>query len=201
MFVLHAAQVLSKAVAMGVLANTCWWWLVVYMSLDICLYMLYKIVRHDLWFWPPTTGVGTAVLARGIVKVLVDFSGCVHFRNPVDLGGAYWLLNSAMSQLSCVVSVVLYDRYFVGDAKISGPFLYGTVGALVALWLVAFCAFLLIIKREYVHTFVSLQSGSDYVIGYFRDNVDEARRIQIFYSNELMWESIRPAVRAWVRGR
>jgi hypothetical protein len=95
----------------------------------------------------------------------------------------------------------LYDRYFVGDAKISGLLLYGTVGALVAVWLVAFCAFLLIINREYVHTFVSLRLGSDYIIGYFRDNVVEACRIQIFYQNELMWESIRPAVRAWVRSR
>jgi hypothetical protein len=95
----------------------------------------------------------------------------------------------------------LYDRYFVGDAKISGRFLYGTVGALVAVWLVAFCAFLIIIKRKYVHTFVSLQSGSDYIISYFRDNLDEARRIRIFYCTELMWESIRSAVRAWVRRR
>ena len=201
MFVFHAAHVLSKAVAMGALANTCWWWLVVYMSFDICLYMSYKMARRDLWHWWPTTGVGIAVLCRVLVKVLVDFSGCVHFRNPVELGGAYWLLNAVMSQLSCIVSVILYDRYFVGDAKISGPFLSGTVGALAAVWLVAFCAFLLIIKREYVYTFVSMQSGSDYVISYFRDNLDEARRIQIFYSNELMWASIRPAVRTWVRRR
>ncbi len=201
MFVFHAAQVLSKAIAMGALANTCWWWLVVYMSFDICLCMLYKVVRCDFWYWMPTTGVGFSVLGRVAAKVLVDFSGCMDFRNPVDLGGAYWLLNALMSQLSCIVSVVLYDRYFVGDAKISGPFLYGTVGALVAVWLVAFCAFLLIIKREYVHTFVSLQSGSDYIVSYFRDNLDEARRIQIFYSNELMWKSIRPAVRTWVRRR
>ena len=201
MFVFHAAQVLSKAIAMGALANTCWWWLLVYMSFDICLYMLYKIARRDVWYWPPTTGVGIAVLFRGLIKLLVDFSGCVHFRNPVELGGAYWLFNAVMSQLSCIVSVVLYDRYFVGDAKISGPFLYGTVGALVAVWLVAFCAFLLTIKREYVHTFISLRSGSDYTIGNFRDNLDEARRIQIFYCNELMWESIRPAVRTWVRRR
>ncbi len=201
MFVFHAAQVLSKAVAMGALANTCWWWLVVYMSFDIGLYMLYKLARRDFWYWPPTTGVGIAVIARGVVKVLVDFSGCVHFRNPLDLGGAYWLLNALMSQLSCIASVVLYDRYFVGDAKISGLLLYGTVGALVAVWLVAFCAFLLIIKREYVRTFISLQSGSDYVVSSFRDNVDEARRIRIFYANELMWESIRPAVRTWVRRR
>jgi hypothetical protein len=201
MFVFHAAQVLSKAVAMGALANTCWWWLVVYMSSDMCLYMLYKIARRDFWWWPPTTGVGSAVLCRVIVKVLVDFSGCVHFRHPLELGGAYWLFNAVMSQLSCIISVILYDRYFVGDAKISGPFLYGTVGVLAAVWLVAFCAFLLIIKREYVHSFVSLQSGSDYVISYFRDNVDEAQRKRIFYNNELMWQSIRPAARAWVRRR
>jgi hypothetical protein len=56
-------------------------------------------------------------------------------------------------------------------------------------------------KRNYVHTFVSLQSGSDYIISYFRDNLDEARRIEIFYCNEHMWESIRPAVRTWVRRR
>jgi hypothetical protein len=201
MFVFHAAQVLSKAVAMGALANTCWWWLVVYMGFDNSLYMLYKIARRDFWYWPPATGVGIAMLGRFAAKVVVDFSGCVHFRNPVDLGGAYWLFNAVMSQLSCIASVVLYDRYFIGDAKISGLFIYGTVGALVAVWFVAFCAFLLIIKREYVHTFVSLQSGSDYVISSFRDNLDEARRIEIFYDNELMWESIRPAVRAWVRLR
>jgi hypothetical protein len=201
MFVFQAAQVLSKAVAMGALANTCWWWLVVYMSSDICLYMLYKIARRDFWYWPPTLGVGIAVIARVIVKVLADFSGCVHFRSPLELGGAYWLFNAVMSQLSCIVSIILYDRNFVGDAKISGPFLYGTVGALVAVWLVAFCAFLLIMKRNYVHTFVSLQSGSDYIISYFRDNLDEARRIEIFYCNEHMWESIRPAVRTWVRRR
>jgi hypothetical protein len=201
MFVFHAAQVLSKAVAMGALANTCWWWLVVYMSFDLCAYMLYKIARRDFWYWPPTTGVGIAVIARGVVKVLTDFSGCVHLRHPLELGGAYWLFNAMMSQLSCIVSVILYDRYFVGDAKISGPFLYGTVGALVAVWLVAFCAFLLIIKRGYIHTFVSLQSGSDYIISYFRDNDDESRRIRIFFGNELLWESIRPAVRAWVRHR
>ncbi len=70
------------------------------------------------------------------------------------------------------------------------------------MWLVSFCTFLLVIKREYVHTFVSLQTGSDYVMSYFRDNADnEARRIQIFFCSDLVWLSIRPAVKAWVRSR
>jgi hypothetical protein len=134
--------------------------------------------------------------------MLVDFTACVHYRNPVDLGGAYWILNAVMSQLSCFASVVLYDVYYVGDARISRSFLYGIVGALGLVWLLSFGTFLLIIKREYRRTFVSMQTGSDYIISYFRDNAaNEARQIQIFYSNELLWRSIRPAVKAWVRSR
>jgi hypothetical protein len=202
MFIFHAAQVLSKALGMAALANTCWWWLMTYLSCDVGLYLLYKVARRDFWHWPPTVGVGLSLLARCAIKVLVDFTACVHFRNPVDLGGAYWILNAVMSQLSCFGSVVLYDVYYVGEAKIGGSLLYGIVGALGLVWFLSFGTFLLIIKREYRHTFVSLQTGSDYVISYFRDNMsNEARRIEIFYSNELMWRSIRPAVKGWVRSR
>jgi hypothetical protein len=202
MFFFHAAQVLSKALGMAALANTCWWWLMAYLSCDVGLYLLYRIARRDFWYWPPTAGVGISLLARCGIKVFVDFTACVHFRNPVDLGGAYWLLNAVMSQLSCFASVVLYDMYYVGDARIGGSFLYGIVGALGFVWLLSFGAFLRIIKPEYRRTFVSLQSGSDYIISYFRDNAgNEARRIEIFYCNELMWRSIRPAAKAWVRSR
>jgi hypothetical protein len=202
MFIFHAVQVLSKALGMAALANTCWWWLMVYLSCDVGLYLLYKVARCDFWWWPPTTGVVVSLLARCVVKVLVDFTACVHFRNPLELGGAYWLLNAAMSQLSCFASVALYDIYYVGDAKIGGSFLYGIVGALGTVWFLSFGTFLLIIRREYRRTFVSMQTGSDYAIGYFRDNAaNEARQIQIFYCNEVMWRSIRPAVKAWVRSR
>jgi hypothetical protein len=202
MFVFHAAQVLSKALGMAALANTCWWWLMAYLSCDVGLYLVCKVVRRDFWYWPPTAGVGLSLLIRCTVKVLVDFTACVHFRNPMELGGAYWLFNAAMSQLSCFASVVLYDLYYVGYAKISRSFLYGIVGALGLVWLLSFGTFLLIIKREYRRTFVSMQTGSDYIISYFRDNAaNEARQIEIFYSNELMWRSIRPAVKAWVRSR
>jgi hypothetical protein len=193
---------MSKALGMAALANTCWWWLMAYLSCDVGLHLVYKIARHDLWYWMPTAGVGISLLVRCATKVLVDFTACVHFRNPLDLGGAYWLLNAVMSQLSCFASVVLYDLYYVGDIKIGGSFLYGIVGALGIVWLISFGAFLLIIRQEYRHTFVSLQTGLDYAISYFRDNAaNEARQTEIFYCNELMWRSIRPAVKAWVRSR
>jgi hypothetical protein len=202
MFVFHTAQVLSKALGMAALANTCWWWLMVYLGCDVGLYLLYKIARRDFLYWTPNAGVGISLLGRFSVKLLVDFSACVHFRNPVDFGGGYWLFNAVMSQVSCFASLVLYDLYYVSDAKIDGSFLYGIVGALGLVWLLSFGTFLLIIKREYCRTFVSLQSGSDYIVSYFRDNAaNEARRIEIFFNNERMWCSIRPAVKAWVRSR
>jgi hypothetical protein len=85
---------------------------------------------------------------------------------------------------------------------IGGSFLYGIVGALGFVWLLSFGAFLRIVKPEYRRTFVSLQSGSDYIISYFRDNAaNAARQIEIFYNNEHMWRSIRASVKAWVRSR
>ncbi len=181
---------------MAALANTCWWWMGAYMAGDVTLYLPYKIARRDFRWWPATAGF--SVVGRIAIKALVDFSGCVHFRNPLDLGGGYYIFNALMSQISCIASVVLYDLYYSGDSKVGGRFLYGTVGGLGAVWLLAFGA----IKREYVHTFISLQTGSDYMISCFRDNVaNEAKRVCILFDNEKMWRSVRPAVRDWVRSR
>ena len=169
---------------MAALANTCWWWMVAYMASDMAFYLLYKLARRDFWWWPGGAGVGFSLVGRIAVKVLVDMSGCIHFRNPVELGGSYYLFNAVMSQISCVASVVLYDLYYTGDSKVGGRLLYGTVGVLGAVWFLSFGAFLLTIKREYVHTFISLQTGSDYTISYFRDNIsNEARRIRITHAD------------------
>jgi hypothetical protein len=60
---------------------------------------------------------------------------------------------------------------------------------------------LLTMKREYVGTFVSTQTGCAYTRSYFLDNPgDDARRIHIFFLNERKWRSIRDLVRQWVLG-
>jgi hypothetical protein len=66
-------------------------------------------------------------------------------------------------------------------------------------WLVAVVGLALTIKREYLQTFVSLQTGCACAQGYFRDaEENDARRIQIFFCNERQWRAIRDAVRRWV---
>ncbi len=85
--------------------------------------------------------------------------------------------------------------------KIDDLKLFATVGALAAVWLAAAIGLAFTIKREYLHTFVSLQTGCAYAQSYFLDNEgDDAKRVQIFFSNERQWHAIRNRVREWVLG-
>jgi hypothetical protein len=57
----------------------------------------------------------------------------------------------------------------------------------------------LTIKREYLRTFWSTQTGCAFSLAYFLDNEgDDAKRVQIFFSNERQWQAIRNRVREWV---
>ena len=84
-------------------------------------------------------------------------------------------------------------------SKIGDLPLFATVGALAAVWLVAIVGLSLTIKRGYLHTFVSLQTGYAYTQSFFLDNQgDDAKRINIFFMNERHWHAIRDRVRQWV---
>jgi hypothetical protein len=86
-------------------------------------------------------------------------------------------------------------------SKIGDLPLFATVAVLAAAWLVAIVGLSLTIKREYLHTFVSLQTGHAYSQSYFLDHQgDYARRVEIFFSNERHWQAIRDLVRQWVLG-
>ena len=172
----------------------------------------------------------------------------IHFRNPLELGGIYFFVNSLTSLASWFVAAALYSKYFpeanvldtaaditmaelsnstgvssAGAAsvlhatiingmnvlrnatgvmhsnKISDLMLFMMVGTLAVVWLVAVIGLSLTIKREYLHTFVSLQTGRAYIESYFLDNEgNDAQRIEIFCSNTPLWRAIRDHVRQWV---
>ena len=84
-------------------------------------------------------------------------------------------------------------------SKIGDLPLFATVGALAAVWLVATFGLSLTIKREYLHTFVSLQTGyADTQSNFLDHQGDDARRVIIFFMNERHWQAIRDRVRQWV---
>ena len=75
LFVYHSAHTLANTFSMAVLAQTNWVWLVAYLLADHCGLMLSKLARGDLVYWVPGFGVSLSVLARFVVKVIVDFTG------------------------------------------------------------------------------------------------------------------------------
>ena len=86
-------------------------------------------------------------------------------------------------------------------SKIGDLPLFATVGALAAVWLIAVVGLSLTIKREYLHTFVSLQTGHAATQSIFLDSQgNDVKRVNIFYKNERHWQAIRDRVRQWVLG-
>jgi hypothetical protein len=89
----------------------------------------------------------------------------------------------------------------VHASKIGDLPLFTIVVTLALALLVAVAGLALTIKREYLRTFVSLQTGCAYAQSYFLDNEgDDAKRIWIFFVNERQWRAIRNRVREWVLG-
>ena len=85
--------------------------------------------------------------------------------------------------------------------KIDDFTLFATIVTLSTVWAIAAIGLLLTMNREYIGTFVSLQTGCTFTRAHFLDHAgDDARRINIFFSNEPHWRSIRDLVRQWVLG-
>jgi hypothetical protein len=89
----------------------------------------------------------------------------------------------------------------VHASKIGDLPLFTIVVTLAVALFVAVAGLALTIKREYLHTFVSFQTGCAYAQSYFLENEgDDAKRIRIFFCNERQWQAIRNRVREWVLG-
>jgi hypothetical protein len=85
--------------------------------------------------------------------------------------------------------------------KIDDFLLLATIGTLSVVWATSFVCLLLTMKREYVGTFVSLQTGCALSRSGFLDNEgDDESRANIFFCNEWHWRTIRDLVRQWVIG-
>jgi hypothetical protein len=57
-------------------------------------------------------------------------------------------------------------------------------------------------ERKYVRTFVSTQTGGEFVMGQFLDNAgNDELRAEVFFHNQELWRPIRPQVQVWLHSR
>jgi hypothetical protein len=71
------------------------------------------------------------------------------------------------------------------------------VGSLSSAWALNFAAFLLFMKKSYLSTFFSLQTGHAWVKAMFLECTDDRQKIRTLRKNKKQWLSIRPDVKAW----
>ena len=74
---------------------------------EVLLFLLWKLLRGDFLYWIRVEGVLDVIISaleRVFVKVVVDFTGCVHFRHPYELGGVVFSASVVwVSHVECFV--------------------------------------------------------------------------------------------------
>ena len=91
MTIISTLHSLSRSVGCALLAASHGKTMLVYfVGGEVLFFVVYKVVRGDFLYWVRVEGplgVLLSLITRSIVKVVVDFSGCLHFRHPYELGG------------------------------------------------------------------------------------------------------------------
>ena len=100
MILLSAVQVLIKATLIIGLASIGSRSPAYYLLGDIAFYLLYKVVRRDFTYWVPVDGflgLVASVIARVMVKFVVDFADIMQFRHPNEVSTAMALYAAVYS--------------------------------------------------------------------------------------------------------
>jgi hypothetical protein len=98
-----------------------------------------------------------------------------------------------------VASTVAYSRLYAGDDKIDDAPLFTALAVLVGTWAVALGTFLLSINRTHLSTFVSTETGAQFLrrrFDHFAGN--DERRMEIFLNHPSLWAPFAGVVQAWV---
>jgi hypothetical protein len=199
LFLLQLSHVVAKLATVSLLFTTSGKALAAYISGTMALYLAYKLARRDWWWWPVGTGPTLSFLGRLIPKVFTDFTGNPHFRHPLDLGGACWLITLLETQCAFIATCFVYSHFNHNAGKIERGILLAFLGTITGVWAVALLAFLLSIQRSHLPTFASLETAEQYVHRHFRqDHGNDERRAAIFQYNRRLWQPFYPEIHAWV---
>jgi hypothetical protein len=173
-------------------------WAFLYIGADLGLYMLVKILRGDFWYWLPfggNTEIFSSIIARVIVKIILDFTSIAHFRHPNEVGGAYWLFGLVLTMGSLPVSIYIASPYVDGKAI---DIASSIVKYFILITTLCFTVFFLNIEKKYWHTFWSTQTSKAQKMAYFLEGNNDAEKSQVFTCSRRQWVSIEPAVKRWV---
>jgi len=159
---------------------------------EIGLYLVYKILRQDFHYWVPNSPLIASFAVRICSKVVVDFTGSLHFRHPYELGGLGFTMSMIWAQAFPFVAL----QYFDDDSKdIMTGFLVVSFSAWLMLNVIFFCT----IDLSYLNTFFGTKTAPQYTCELYLANKDDSQKFDAIFTNRIQYtKSIHGEVKEWV---
>ena len=208
MILMSFCQVIGKCFALAILHDVGLGIVTGYITIDIGLFFLLKIIRGDLRYWLPidnnVVSWIVSILDRLIVKVVGDFTGMIHLREPREMGGTYWLLNQIMTMASIFVAIYFHNgKRELGEEEISialgGGDLFLMASVLTLVWSISFALLLLFCDKRYRKTFYSTDTTSDLICEAFNSDDDSVKQV-IFTVHRKLWGVKEESIKLWLEG-
>jgi len=162
---------------------------------EIGLYLLFKIVQKDFNYWTQVYGpvaVFGFTIQRVAVKVIADFTGCIHFRHPFEMGGSGFTISMIWAQAFPFVAL----QYFDGDSK---DVMTGFLAVSLMLWLVLNIAFFCTIDLSYLNTFFGTMTAPQYTCELYLTGNDDSQKFDAIFTNRIEYtKSIHEEVKVWI---
>jgi len=165
---------------------------ILFIGCEIGLYLVFRIVRQDFHFWIPGMHLIASFLERIVVKVIVDFTGCLHMRHPYELGGLGFTISILWAQAFPFVALQFFD----GEMKdIMTSFLAISFTAWMVLNITFFCT----INLSYLNTFFGSKTGPQYACELYLTGEDDFQKFDAIFTVRIQYtKSIHEKVKEWV---
>ena len=207
MFTLTLSHVFIKALATALVISVSGTWMAIYLAVDLLFFFLFKIVRGDFRYWmniPDPLSFFSSFIIRLIQKLLIDNTLCLHMRHPYEVGGVLFVIVVVQNQTACIVAVQLYLKYYqeqiqvaaidiIGattnttipavytDTKVEASMLWLNLSCLFALFVLSAAALVYFMDRNYLHTFVTTDTGPERAVKKYLGSTTDEQRMGIFY--------------------
>jgi len=168
---------------------------------ELGIYLLLKILRQDFFYWNRSSGVFVPILTsfceRTMVKFIVDFCGCLHYRHPYELGGLGFTLSLVWSQVLPFVAVQFFDDH--EGKEITKGAITSFLASCFILWLLLNIIFFCTIDLSYLNTFFGTMTAPQYTCKLFLTSEKDHQRFRAIFKNRREYtKTIHGEVMTWV---
>jgi len=133
------------------------------------------------------------------VKIIVDFTACVHFRHVIEMGGVYFSFNVLVAQASPFIALYFYENSASYDptSNLSQKF-SPLLKILSGIWLFWVLVFFKTIKSDKIKSFFTLMTAAHWTVDLFHESTDDASKAESIIDNHSsLWVSIKGEVVEW----